>query len=365
MRDLPPCWISSGPDHCPQPRVDIPLRNQLYSALRRLPSEQHALVVDVGANDGLFSLNLMHLAERVPPTGAEPLPAQRRATQPPDSLARRISLVLIEPQRSVSRSLQRLAARYDGSEHWPVAAWTRDANLTLHADRNSVRSSLLFAPDTGRHRSDEYTVPAIDLASHLHREIGRRRPALLLLKIDVEVCLVALTHFSPPTLPDWHQALPCSTSPTGPAVNRERNTSWCRICSCPVRRAQRRTSHAPPPSCNNVTATRLATRGRCALPGALPLVRMAPQHPAAELAPVGPRAAALDRAGAQPLPDATAQRGARGVPRREPGTARRWPRTPHARAQWDHAAWRLQVVCRMDAFRPRAATKTRRLTHWA
>lgn len=189
--ELPPCWISSGPDHCPQPRVDIPLRNKLYSALRRLPSEQRALVMDVGANDGLFSLNLMHLAERVPPTGVAPLPAYRRATQPPDSLARRISLVLVEPQRSVSHSLQRLAARYGGSEHWPVAAWTRDANLTLHADRNSVRSSLLFAPDTGRHRSDEYTVPAIDLASHLHREVDRRRPALLLLKIDVEVCLVA------------------------------------------------------------------------------------------------------------------------------------------------------------------------------
>lgn len=191
MLDLPPCWISSGPDHCPQPRVDIPLRNRLYSALRRLPSEQRALVVDVGANDGLFSLNLMHLAEQVPPTGVEPLPARRKATQPPDSLARRISLLLIEPQRSVAPSLQRLTARYDGSEHWPVAAWTRDANLTLHADRNSVRSSLLFAPDTGRHRSDEYTVPAIDTASHLHRELDRRRPALLLLKIDVEVCLVA------------------------------------------------------------------------------------------------------------------------------------------------------------------------------
>jgi hypothetical protein len=37
--------------------VDIPLRNQLC-ALRRLPSEQRALVVDVGANNGLFSLNL-------------------------------------------------------------------------------------------------------------------------------------------------------------------------------------------------------------------------------------------------------------------------------------------------------------------
>ena len=96
MVELPPCWISSGPDHCPQPRVDIPLRNQLYSALRRLPSEQRALVVDVGANDGLFSLNLMHLAERVPPTGVAPLPAHRRATQPADSLARRISLVLVD-----------------------------------------------------------------------------------------------------------------------------------------------------------------------------------------------------------------------------------------------------------------------------
>ena len=107
MVELPPCWISSGPDHCPQPRVDIPLRNQLYSALRRLPNEQRALVVDVGANDGLFSLNLMHLAERVPPTGVAPLPAHRRATQPADSLASLLSLYV----RCLSPSLRKTCGR--------------------------------------------------------------------------------------------------------------------------------------------------------------------------------------------------------------------------------------------------------------
>ena len=150
-----------------------------------------------------------------------------------------------------------------------------------------------------------------------------------------------------------------------PRGRRELSTSWCPICSCPVRRAQRAAGPARSAARHTrrrraagaATASRLATRGRCALPGALPPVRMAPEQPAAERAPVGPRAAALDRAGAQPLPHATAQRGTRGVPRREPGTPGRRPRRPHARAQRDRAAWRLQIVCQMDARRPRAAAK--------
>ena len=42
-----------------------------------------------------------------------------------------------------------------------------------------------------------------------------------------------------------------------------------------------------------------------------------------------------------------------------PSMASRASRSTTARAQWDRAAWRLQVVCRMDARRPRTATKTR------
>lgn len=152
-----------------------------------MPPAKRALVVDIGANDGLFSLNVMHLAEQVPPYGLSPLSASRRATQPAKSLARQISLVLIEPQPSMARKLAPLAARYNGSEYWPVAAWTRDANLTFRADRHSVRSSLLDAHDSGRSPSKVYTVPAIDVASRLHRELDRRRPSLLLLKLDVEV----------------------------------------------------------------------------------------------------------------------------------------------------------------------------------
>ena len=184
--DLPPCWIKSAPATCPHPRVDIPLRNQLYSALRRLPPTEHALVVDIGANDGLFSLNTMHLAEQVPPQGIGPLSASRRAKQPADSLARRISLILIEPQATMARSLQRLVTRYTGSAYWPVAAWTHDANLTFRGDRHKVRSSLLDARDSGRSTREVYTVPAIDVASRLHQELDRRRPSLLLLKLDVE-----------------------------------------------------------------------------------------------------------------------------------------------------------------------------------
>ena len=55
--------------------------------------------------------------------------------------------------------------------------------------------------------------------------------------------------------------------PPAPRSQGERNTSWCCICSCQVRRAQHRTAHdAPPPICSNATASRLAMRGRCALP---------------------------------------------------------------------------------------------------
>ena len=115
-------------------------------------------------------------------------------------------------QLQLASSRQRLAARYDGSEHWPMAAWTRDANLTLHADRNSV----LFAPDTGR--SDEYAVPAIDLAS---RSTGRSTGGgqrCCCCSRSMSRCALSLARFSPPTFPDWHQALPCSTSPAGPTV---------------------------------------------------------------------------------------------------------------------------------------------------
>ena len=93
-----------------------------------------------------------------------------------------------------------------------MAAWTRDANLTLHADRNSV----LFAPDTGR--SDEYAVPAIDLAS---RSTGRSTGGgqrCCCCSRSMSRCALSLARFSPPTFPDWHQALPCSTSPAGPTV---------------------------------------------------------------------------------------------------------------------------------------------------
>ena len=130
-------------------------------------------MVDVGANDGLFSLNLMHLAERVPPTGVAPLPAHRRATQPADSLARRCGGKGICP-------LPFALAPKDLRPQRSHSAVTRDSRATRRVDRWRAMLVLLLSPLQSDLPNDyQKTSPMMQtVGGGVLRSLGRDDPSL-------------------------------------------------------------------------------------------------------------------------------------------------------------------------------------------
>ena len=129
---------------------------------------RRVFLLDVGANDGRWSDQIMRMAQAAHPTT-------------------RVELVLVEPQRRFYATNQLRAQRWNGT-FLPVAAWTEDASDMLFVSpRNSETASLASTQTrSARPRAGGATqrIKAIDFARYLLREVPP--DGLAWLKMDVE-----------------------------------------------------------------------------------------------------------------------------------------------------------------------------------
>ena len=137
-----------------------------------------ATVLDVGANDGAWTREMMRLTK-----------------------TNDVRFILVEPQTRFHESLRALAATRPGSTLLAGAAWTHSGdNLTLSAPRDSRAASVVSDRQQKQRASDGIVVPTIDLAAlllalpHLHSDTaGRSRASrysrsasLAYLHLDIE-----------------------------------------------------------------------------------------------------------------------------------------------------------------------------------
>ena len=135
----------------------------LVDEIRAAGSSKHTIVLDVGANDGEFSEELMRTL-------------RKRANAQPE-------LIMVEPQPRFAAKLGRIAKRWNGT-HLPVAAWTEKKELVLQENAAHSEKSSLFQK-TGKFAGlEQRTVQAIDFAAYLRETL--RRADIAFVKIDIE-----------------------------------------------------------------------------------------------------------------------------------------------------------------------------------
>ena len=144
-------------------------RNRFLAAfIAELRNKSSGVVLDVGANDGSSSDQLMRkLNESVP--------------------ERRTSLIMFEPQQEYHARLRAVSEKWHGL-HVPKAAWVADGIANFTARRNAQQAGLSVTQEgeTQAHhlgmRSE--LVQTVDLAAFLRRHV--RAEDVVLLKLDIE-----------------------------------------------------------------------------------------------------------------------------------------------------------------------------------
>lgn len=138
-----------------------------------------AVVIDVGANAGQFSREIMF-----------------RLGKHSNTLSH-TKLIMFEPQRKFRHQLAELCAKYRG-QLVPMAAWTMNTTLSFHMNLNNTESSSLVGNAVNdkdmRERGQRWSktiVPALDLSEYLLRELpvlSDKDPDAVIayLKLDVE-----------------------------------------------------------------------------------------------------------------------------------------------------------------------------------
>eukprot|EP00966_Prymnesium_polylepis_P067936 1579094-Prymnesium_polylepis.1 len=142
----------------------------------------HAVLLDVGANDGSFSRLVMRLLCN-PRYGTPNLCCANNTS------VNSISVVAVEPQPQFRRALQTLATTNHlcpshEYEFVPAAAWTADTNLTFVRRRDSRASSPEDAFAEKMTAISTTAVPAFDLAAFMRARL--RWGDANYLKLDVE-----------------------------------------------------------------------------------------------------------------------------------------------------------------------------------
>ena len=135
------------------------------AAFRASSPGTQAFVIDVGANDGSWSLSWAQ--EKV--SGAIG--------------GRSLEVHMIEPQRNFRASLSTAAARHNFT-FVSAAASRADGEMTFYSKAGASRSGSTVASSVRDDGREAYTVPSIDLASYLRKSIPRN--SLTLVKIDLE-----------------------------------------------------------------------------------------------------------------------------------------------------------------------------------
>jgi FkbM family methyltransferase len=161
------------------------------TALRQQPG-RHALILDVGANNGHWGATVVTRVRRAAPQSA-------------------VELVSFEPQPQHQDALQRRAKKVGNTTVVAAAAWTKNTTLTFYlAERDSQASSTVetmarrFSGGTvrsGKRAVKRMQIPAISLGDFMRDRLRlgtaepmARRP-LVLLKLDVEASeYVVLPH---------------------------------------------------------------------------------------------------------------------------------------------------------------------------
>ena len=153
-------------------RKSWPTKRDFIERLASDSSGAVATVLDVGANDGAWTREMMRL------------------TKAND----KVRFILVEPQPRFHESLSALAATRPGSALLAGAAWTHSGeNLTLSAPRDSRAASVISSRQQQHRASGGIVVPTIDLAAllltlpHHTDAAGRIRAApLAYLHLDIE-----------------------------------------------------------------------------------------------------------------------------------------------------------------------------------
>jgi FkbM family methyltransferase len=150
----------------------------------RLSRMERAVVVDVGANTGEFSRWMTLLAN---------IAARHHSRS---HLIGQLNVTMLDPQPSMAPVLTKLVTDLRrrtpnvSVSFLPVAAWTRNGNMTFYSLKSSQESSLMAdGADASRmvNSGQKTIVPTIDLAAWLlHGASFSDAFTLRLLKIDIE-----------------------------------------------------------------------------------------------------------------------------------------------------------------------------------
>ena len=151
---------------------DVPVVDSFVDAAARLTDARSVrlVVFDVGANTGTWSASMFDRLEN----------ATRRIGGP------RAELHIFEPQPRFTPRLKRLADR-NGATFHAKAAWTNVTQLRFFESINKEMASLRLAMAMRKGVTRSYLVETVDLAQYVRGALrADRRPALALLKLDVE-----------------------------------------------------------------------------------------------------------------------------------------------------------------------------------
>lgn len=145
----------------------IPLVDSFSTATTYASLNRRVVILDVGANTGMFGLAFaLHVLRCA---GRKPANCPKR---------RRVELVLFEPELAHQQQLKRVAARIEGTRYLPYAAWTKNTTLRFFRKLDSFRSSVLpHSQGSAIALGEAVTeVPALDLAAFM-LDILQLKPA--------------------------------------------------------------------------------------------------------------------------------------------------------------------------------------------